>query len=276
MHASGVCCGRGDVSSGADVSPIPLGLHNESKDDVLASLLPSALSPVCRSLCPTVPIPVLAVFPVCPGRAVASGPCRQAPGSLASCQGGCLPGASPRSGLPGGQGGVALLSDSLVTRGSPLAQHAEVRRFSRGAGAWVSSRHSRGIASQGFEWHRSCWKPSSLLDRGSRDRAGELLPREPGFAAHLSVQAGPLLPFPAPSQARSRPQEQSCAGRGGGAQPCLSQPPLGSIFSPSNFIPLWPSLAALRRAEGKHLFIRVVSLNKALGASAGLAVLAIP
>lgn len=48
------------------------------------------------------------------------------------------------------------------------------------------------------------------------------------------------------------------------------------FFPPLNFRSLWPSLAALRRAEGKHLFIRVVSLNKALGASAGLAVLAIP
>lgn len=168
-------------------------------------------------LCPTIPIPVLAVFPVCLGQAVALGPCRQAPGSPVSCQGGCLPGASPRSGLPGGQGGVALLLDSLMTRGSPLAQPAEVRRFSRGAGAWVSSRHSCGIASQGFEWHRSCWKPSSLLDRGSRHRAGEssfpvsqaLLPTSP---CGLSLSCPSLLPARHAVNPRSNPVQAEVEG----------------------------------------------------------------
>lgn len=47
-------------------------------------------------------------------------------------------------------------------------------------------------------------------------------------------------------------------------------------FSPLSFRSLCPSLAVLCRAEGKHLFIRVVSLNKAIRASAGQAVLAIP
>lgn len=101
LHASGVCCGRGDVSSVADMSHIPLGLHSKSRDDVPASLLPSALSPACCSLCPTVPKggPHLgfSCFPHLPGAGSASGLCRQAPGSLASCQKDCLP---ARTGLP--------------------------------------------------------------------------------------------------------------------------------------------------------------------------------
>ena len=99
----------GDVSSVADASPISLGLHSKSKDDALASLLPSALSPACCSLCPTVPEgsphPSFSCFPRLPGAGSALGPRRQARGSLASCQRSCLPARSvtsqPAAGGPG-------------------------------------------------------------------------------------------------------------------------------------------------------------------------------
>ena len=173
------------------IPPIPLGLHGTSKDEVLASLLLSApRSP--RSVPPSrraVPILVLAMFPVCPGQAVGTRLHRELPEGLPARSIAWQPAA-------GGRGGVALLSDPLVTRGSPLAQHAEVRRFSGGAGAWVSSRHSSGISHRSFEWHRSCWKPSGLVERGSRGRAGDLLPNEPGLCCSpfRADSSSPALP----------------------------------------------------------------------------------
>lgn len=130
------------------------------------------------------------------------------------------------------QGGIALLWDLLVTRGSPLAQHTWVRRFAGGAGAWVSSLHSHGIASRGFEWHRSCWKPSSLLDWGSWDGAGDLLPPEPG-SSFLSC----LGPGSSPTQAWM----EGCRLASHNLHP--------TVFSPLNFRSRWPSLAAPGRRE---------------------------
>lgn len=75
------------------------------------------------------------------------------------------------------------------------------------------------------------------------------------------------------------PREFSHTGGGGGMQAGMEgfilplTTSTGQSFSPLSFGSLCPSLAALRWAEGKHLFIRVVSLNKAIGASAGQAVL---
>lgn len=142
---------------------------------------------------------------------------RQAP--LRAARGAaCLPGASPRR-----QGGVTLLWDLLVTRGSPLAQRAEVRRFSGGSGAWVSSRHPHGVRNLGFEWHRSCWKPSGLLDRGSwGPPSGDLLPHQPG----LFCRPFPLLP------SHPWPRQLSRAGRDGGIQVHVSQPPSDGSFFP--------------------------------------------
>lgn len=102
-----------------------------------------------------------------------------------------------RSITSGGPGGIALLGDLLVTRGSPLARHAEVRRFSwGGAGAWVSSCHP--------SWDRDdqlgllsgidlAGKPAALQDWDSRGWAGISFPRSQGFAAHP-----PALVFPLP------------------------------------------------------------------------------
>lgn len=200
----------------------------------------TCLLPFCRQLrapsCAThpalafpraVPIPVLAISPSARGRqrfgAIQAGarlPCAL-PEGLPACQ---------EHRLAAGEG-IALLLDPLVTWGSPLAQHAEVRRFSGGAGAWVSSRRSRGIAGRGSEWPRSCWKLSSLLGRSSRDRAGDLVPHEPGL--HCTPLCGlflPLPPFPAPGRVHAWPWELSRAGGDGGIQACLLQLPSESDF----------------------------------------------
>lgn len=223
---------RGTSAPRLTASPIPLGSRSKSKDDVLASLLPTASSPfVCHSPCLGIPkgspYPSFSCFPVCQGQAALRGHTgrRQAP--LCAARGAAC---CQEHRLAAGEG-IALLLDPLVTWGSPLAQHAEVRRFSGGAGAWVSSRRSRGIAGRGSEWPRSCWKLSSLLGRSSRDRAGDLVPHEPGL--HCTPLCGlflPLPPFPAPGRVHAWPWELSRAGGDGGIQACLLQLPSESDF----------------------------------------------
>lgn len=64
------------------------------------------------------------------------------------------------------------------------------------------------------------------------------------------------------------------AGRDGGIQLAPHSLHQAVLFFPTlSFGSLCPRLAPLRWAEGKHLFIRVVSLNKAIRGRAGQAVL---
>lgn len=165
--------------------------------------------------------------------ALAVSQCRQEPGSLASCQQGP---ACQKHHLTA-QGGIALLQDQLVTRGSPLAQHTWVRRFAGGAGAWVSSLRSHGIASRGFEWHRSRWKPSSLLDWSSWAGAGTSFPLSHALPSSPALALGAL-----PVRHGWRD-----AGMEGCGLDSYSLHPI--VFSPLNFRSLWPSLAAPGRRE---------------------------
>lgn len=123
MPASGVAVEGGDISSVANEFPHPFGLAQEERRRCACFCANS--DPVCHPLCPTIPEgcphPGFSHFPRLPWAGSAWGPCRQGPGSLASCQRGCQPARSFASPLPGrgGRGGVALLLDLLVTPGSP-------------------------------------------------------------------------------------------------------------------------------------------------------------
>lgn len=190
--------GWGDISS--DGSLIPLCLHGRSGGDAPASLLPSVRA--C-SLCPTVPkaspLPDGSCFPVCPEQAVPRGLCRQAPGSLGSCQRGCLcvrsclPGASPRGGAGGYRLALRPARDSGISSG--MARLGQALFWgSRCLGFLMSSPRDRDDQLGALSGIDLAGKPSSLAGLGEPGLGWDLLPQEPGFCCMLSC-AGFSFPF---------------------------------------------------------------------------------
>lgn len=206
--------------------------------------------------------------------------------------------------------GVTLLQHPLVTRGSPLPEHVGTAEVSLSSGAsrcpgFLASRGLIGIDLAGSRTAGPCrphpsppaWSqdhqhmhtsPCRMLHPPRASISPDLRACAPGSApvqAEMQACELSLLLFlflfpcwkpPGKWRTAGRPlHTEGCSAlkkkkKGGGT----NLPPASSAGR--RFSSPGPSLAALRGAEGKHLFIRAVSLNKALGASAGLAALAIP